>query len=190
MPPVKVIYYYRLWQNHFEDFDREGLVSEWHNRLPTLEELDEKTRPYKDGNGTLLVIDDWMTELNDDIVTLFTTLCHANRANTILLTQNAFSKTKGFRDISLSATYMAYFRNPRDQSQIVHLAKQVSPHDTRFLEEVYRSCTSRPYSYLLIDFHQKCPPVLKFRSHMFPNEGMMRCYQPKTCSDSGRRRRK
>jgi hypothetical protein len=48
------------------------LVNEWINELPTTEMLYEKLAPFAKGNGSLLVIDDFMQHLTNDIAALFT----------------------------------------------------------------------------------------------------------------------
>ena len=43
------------------------IVNEWVNMLPTTEMLKEKTAPFTDGNGSLVIIDDFAQQLDDSI---------------------------------------------------------------------------------------------------------------------------
>ena len=175
------VYYYKMWQPLFDHIDKRGLVNEWVNKLPTLEELQEKTEPYKNGNGTLIVIDDFLLELTKDVATLFTTLSHANNASVIILVQNLFNRDQVLRNISLQARYLLVCRNPRDMSQAVHLGKQLAPGNVRFFVDSFRDASKKAYGYMLIDCHQETPDTLKFRTNIFPHEQPMKVYVPRTC---------
>ena len=58
-----VIYFYNTWQNAFEQFDKLGIVTEWVNEYPTRKMFEEKTDKYKNCGGSVVVIDDFMTDL-------------------------------------------------------------------------------------------------------------------------------
>lgn len=176
--PERIIYFYHQWQPCFDTFREAGIVDEWLNELPTAELLREKTYAYREGRGSLIIIDDFMQQINEDIADLFTVLCHANRVSVILLTQNLFSKNPHFRTVSLNATYISIFKNPRDSSQITNFAKQFSPNNTRYLLDAYKACTSRAYSYMLFDHHQSTLEELRVRSDILPHEAPMKTWTP------------
>ena len=74
---------------------------------------------------TLIVLDDLMdstysTKVNE----LFTKGSH-HRNSILLITKNLFHQGPSSRDISLNSKYIVVFKNPRDKTQIVHLARQV-----------------------------------------------------------------
>ena len=177
--PDHVIYFYNRAQPIFDTFRDEGLVAKWINGLPTADVLNEMTLPKADGRGTIVVIDDFMQQINADISTLFTVLCHANRATVFLLTQNMFASNPAFRTISLNTTYMAIFKNPRDSAQITHLAKQLSPGNPRWVIDAFRACTQSAYSYMLVDNHQKTDESIRVRSNVLQSEWPMLAYMPK-----------
>ncbi|GFQ94609.1 uncharacterized protein TNCT_353501 [Trichonephila clavata] len=54
-------------------------------------------------NESLVIIDDWMSDLNVKIAELFTITSHHSRISVILILQNLFSRNKVMRDISLNA---------------------------------------------------------------------------------------
>ena len=65
------------------------------------------------------------------------------------------------------------FKNPRDASQIQHLARQMYPQDPLYLVDVYdRVMSLRPYSYLFMEM----PEYLRLRANMKDEE---RFYQRK-----------
>jgi len=174
-----IIYFYKEWQNSYEQFKKEGIVKEWINNLPTQDDVKEKTLLYKDRGGSVLIIDDFAQELNKDIANIFSVLTHHTNSVVILLTQNIFSKNKFFRDVSLNATYLILFKNVRDASSIVHLAKQFSPGNNSYVIEAYKDATKNAYSYLLFDLHQAQFDNLRLRSNVLPHELPMCIYEKK-----------
>ncbi len=175
-----ILYYYNQWQSAFDAFQQENIVREWVNKLPTTEDVREKTLLYKDKGGSVIVIDDFAQKLNKDIVDIFSILSHHTNSVVILLTQNIFSKNPVFRDISLNSTYVILFKNPRDSSQIVSFAKQFAPGKNGYIVEAYKEATKSPYSYLLFDHHQATPDILRVRSNILQSEWPLKIYMPKT----------
>jgi hypothetical protein len=166
-----IIFYYHQWQHSYESFKKENIVKEWINKLPTQDDVLEKTLLYKDKGGSIIVIDDFAQEVTRDTVNIFSILVHHTNTVVFLLTQNIFPKNPVFRDISLNASYVIVFKNPRDSLQIVSFAKQFSPGNNKFVVDSYADATKRPYSYLLFDLHQTTPNILRLRSNIIPSEG-------------------
>jgi hypothetical protein len=121
---------------------------------------------------TLYIIDDLMHDsLNDNRVSgLFTKDSHHSNISVILISQNVFYQSRFSRTISLNAKYIVCFRNLRDRSQFRHLASQVYPENPAALTKVYREATSKPFTYLLLDFAQETNDLLRFRTNIFPDE--------------------
>ena len=69
--------------------------------------------------------------------------------------------------------YLFLFKSPRNSSKAIHLAKQVSPYDNKFIVRSYKEATQHQFTYLLFDFHQKTPEKIRLRSKIFPSEGTM-----------------
>jgi hypothetical protein len=172
-PTDRIYFFYNQWQPSFTEFAKLGIVTEWINKLPTTELLKEKSfDPDNVHNGCIVIIDDYMSSINNDIADLFTVLSHAHKINTILLTQNIFAKNPVFRTISLNATYISIFKNPRDASQIVSYARQFAPGDTQYIVQAYRTCTVGAYSYIFFDHHQAQRDDMRVRSGILPHEQM------------------
>ena len=56
---------------------------------------------------------------------LFTKGSHHCNISLVLITQNVFHQGPSSRDISLNSKDIVVFKNPRDKTQIVNLARQV-----------------------------------------------------------------
>ena len=74
---------------------------------------------------------------------------------------------------------MVIFRNPRDKSQINHLAKQMYPGNIKYMQQSYNDATSEPYGYLLIDLKPETSDEIRLRTKIFPDETTTSVYIPK-----------
>ena len=118
----------------------------------------------------MLVVDGLMAETDSRVTKLFAKGSHHQNTSVLYLVQNLFHKNKESRTISLNTHYMVLFKNPRDKTQIVHLAKQMYPGQTKFLQEAFADATSVPYGYLLVDLRQNTPEHMRLRTTIFPGE--------------------
>jgi len=166
-----VIFYYNVWQSSYDKAMKEKLVKEWIHKLPTTDEFKSKTIPYAKKGGSVVLFDDFAQELTDDILKVFTMLCHHTNTVVILMTQNIFSKNKVFRDISLNSNYVVLFKNPRDLTQITYFARQFALNRSRDVVEAYYEATKRPYTYILFDMHMETPPEIQIRTNVLPVDG-------------------
>ena len=158
--PEHVIWFYGEWQPLYDTLS--GMV-EFREGLADLNTLNTKER-------TLVIIDDLMTETDKSVSNLFTKGSHHRNLSVLHLVQNIFDKNKYTRTISLNAHYLVIFKNPRDASQITHLAKQMYPGRVHFLQEVFADATSEAYGYLFIDLKQETPEHLRLRTRIMPDE--------------------
>ena len=178
--PHKVFYFYNQWQPLFDRMQREKLVNQFVNHLPDKQELEKLTASgKKSGRGSLCIIDDFMNSSSEHVGEIFTALSHHLDLSCIYITQNLFAQNnKYMRDMSLSASYLVLFKNPRDQSQIVNLAKQLAPGNTKFIVDSFRHITSQPYSYVMYDLHQSTPEIIRVRTNLFVHEHPMKVVVP------------
>ena len=149
-----------------------GLNITFKEGLPDVSEIDT-SRP------NLVIIDDLMREADGRVVDLFTRGCHHRNLSVFFITQNIFHQGKGQRDISLNAHYVVLFKNPRDKAQIRHLAQQVYPENTKFLQDAYKDSTSQAHGYLLLDLKQGTPEEYRVRTNILPGDGYTTVYVPK-----------
>lgn len=127
----------------------------------------------------LLIIDDLMRESDGRIVDIFTKGSHHRNLSVFYISQNLFHQGRGQRDISLNTSYLIYFKNPRDRTQIKHLARQVFPDNPKFVEESYRDATKEPHGYLMIDLKQATNDAYRFKTKIFPLNEHCIVYVPK-----------
>ena len=78
-----------------------------------------------------------------------------------------------FNVLSENVHYLFLFKSPRNSSKIIHLAKQISPYDNKFIVQSYKNATGDEFTYLLFDFHQSTPEKIRLRSKIFPSQGTM-----------------
>ena len=79
----------------------------------------------------------------------------------------------------MNAHYLVFFKNPRDASQIIHLAKQMYPGHTKFVQEAYKDATSRAFGYLFVDLKQDTHEDVRLRTNIFSEEDMQYVYLKK-----------
>lgn len=138
-----------------------------HHFLPSPDQIREMTEAYKDRGGSLIIVDDFGAELQAETQELFSVVSHHSNCSIIVLVQNLFSPAKGFRTLSLNANYIVVFKNPRDQSQITHLARQVAPTRPSWVVQAFADATKQPYSAMVFDFYQTTPDHIRCRSDIF-----------------------
>src|SRR5271163_4141766 len=158
-PPEKIVWCYGAYQNSFSKLSQ----IDFHEGLPDIAMFDGKHK-------TLLVIDDLMHETDDRVTKIFTKISHHMDVSVLYLTQNIFFGGKQTRTIGLNAHYLVLFKNPRDVTQVSHLARQMYPGRTKFLVESFQDATSVPYSYMLLDLKSDTEDKYRVRSNVFPNE--------------------
>jgi Poxvirus A32 protein len=181
--PEKVILYYKYMQDIYDDMQRRGLIHDLiqiNTKDFNYNSIVELIEPYKDGNGSMIIFDDTMTELTPDFEQVFTNLSHHQNCSIIYITQNLFYQDKTFRSMSLNAHYVIAMKNARDQQQFKIFSSQICPGNSTYVVDAYRDATKYPYSYLLLDFTQDSPSVLRLRSKIFPSEFPYTVYLEKT----------
>jgi len=129
-----------------------------------------KSSEIEDIRDALVILDDMLIEADQKILNIFTCKSHHREISVIFLVQNFFNKNKYMRTISLNAQYIVQFKNPRDNSQFAHLARQLYPHTSHFAVETYKNATTEPYGYLLVDLRSEQDEDLRLRTYIFPSE--------------------
>jgi hypothetical protein len=116
-------------------------------------------------NGSLIVLDDLMSEAYNKVVcNLFTKDSHHRKLSIIFTLQNVFHQGRFCRDISLNCKYLVFFKNPRDKSQILPLARQIYPENPSELVRVYKEVTSKPHGYLFFDLTQSANDLIRLQT--------------------------
>ena len=58
---------------------------------------------------------------------------------------------------------MVLFENPRDNTQVVNLAKQMYPGSVKYMQEAFREATSVPHGYLFVYLKQSTSEHLRLK---------------------------
>lgn len=137
----KVLWIYGIWQKMYDDVIDVDI--DYQASFPS----EEQFKLYD-----LIIFDDLMNELRNDerLSKTFTKYSHHFNTSVFFVTQNMFLKSPHFRDASLSAHYFIIFKNMRDQSQIMSLARQMYPNDTNMFIEAYTDATKEKHGYIRV----------------------------------------
>ena len=110
---------------------------------------------------TLIVLDDIMdSAYSTKVSELCTKASHHSYISLCIITQNLFHQCPSSRDSSLNSKYIVAFKNPRDKTQIVHLARQVYPENFSSFYKTYLEGCTDPHSYLFLDLTQSIIDLL------------------------------
>jgi len=112
-----------------------------------------------------------MCQLDGEILNLFIRHGHHLNISLCILVQNLFyNGNKFFRSISLQCNYIILCKNPRNAQQVTILASQISPGNTKYIQEAYFDATKKPYGYLFFDLSQQCSDDLRTPTNIFPSD--------------------
>lgn len=173
-----VIFCYAAWQPIYTSLQTEGVVTKWVKKMPSSDEFVRLVEKYKDCGGSIVVIDDFMSSINQDLVDIVTVQSRHYNTTTFILFQSLFPPNKLARQISLNVKYIHLHKNPRDQHQISTLAGQLAPKKSQWIVAAYHKVTQEPHQCLLIDLTQGREEGLRYRSHYLPHELPMRVWTP------------
>ena len=167
---TNVLFFYNTWQPLYDTMKQEHLVSTWINDAPTVPDLKDLTESFRRKAGSICIIDDFLLDVSKDITEIFTVISHHYKICVFLLSQSIFPKNPFFRELSINAKYIVLHKNPRENAQISHLARQINPTDSKSVVQAIRDATSAPYSYVVLNLHQETPDNIRIQSHIFPHE--------------------
>ena len=160
------MYCYGAWQKCFEAKERE---IDFYKGIPT----EETIASFADGEHNIIILDDLMDEVvkNLQVQQLFMRGSHHMNLTIIYINQNIFAQGKCARNLALNTHYLILLRNPRDQSQISILGKQIGLGKT--LVEANQDCLSKPYGYLLVDISPHNNSNFKLKTGIIPGEDII-----------------
>lgn len=171
-----VVFCYAAWQTVYSELDKEKVVTKWVNKLPSNEEFISLVEPFQNDGGSIVVIDDFMSNITNDLVEIVTVSSRHYNTSTFILFQSLFPSNPLARQISLNIKYIHIHKNPRENSQIQYIARQIRPNNYKWIVDAYHEATNLPYSCFLIDLTQQQKDSLRFRSHILPEEFPMRVW--------------
>ena len=166
-----VVFCYAAWQPIYDELRESGVVTRFVNKKPSSDEFVKLVEPYRDRGGSIVVIDDFMSQIDSDLVDIVTVQSRHYNTSTFILFQSLFPPNKLARQISLNVKYLHIHKNPRENSQIQILARQLSPRNYKWIVEAYHHVTQEPHQCLLIDLTQQREEGLRYRSDYLPRSG-------------------
>jgi hypothetical protein len=158
-PPQRIIWLYKRWQPLYDIIGATVRVK-FVQGIP----LDLENDRYLDPKiRNLIVLDDLMSTANKDsrITDLFTEGSHHRNLSVIAINQNLYqSKDPTQRR---NCHYLALFNNPIDKQQVLTLARQMYPENTRHFMNYFERATHRPFGHLMVDLKPTTPEMLRLR---------------------------
>ena len=158
--PARVLVFYSHMQPAYRELARQAPCP-----VQLLDEAKHFTEQLTMQPGTLVIVDDMQATHAHLVSPWFTRWAHHYDSSIIHLVQNVFDKDPSHRTISLNATYIVLFKNPRDMSQVSHLDKQVYPGGNGLLTIAYRDATSTSQHPRNLDCTTPCFLMRTFRRH-------------------------
>ncbi len=174
-----VVFFYSINQPIYDELRKQNIVTKWIKKKPTNDEFIECVAPFQNRGGSIVVIDDFMSEITKDFVEIITVTSRHYNTSTILLFQSLFPANPLARQISLNVKYVHIHKNPRENAQIQYFARQLQPSNYKWIVEAYHSATSQPFSCFSIDLNQDTPDEVRFLSNFLPKEWPIRSWSSK-----------
>ena len=182
-PPRKIVWFYKRWQPAY---------SELQGTIPYIEFVQGIQKQEPDGQPTLYMYDDLMKDAtkNADICEMYTEGSHHCNLSVICLLQNLYHRGKENRTMNLNAQYIVLLKNPRDQQQVAHLARQMYPNNWQLFLDAFHCATKEPYGYLLVDLKQDTADDARLQSKVIKGDGNCKMLQLTTGGEQGNSVRK
>jgi len=174
-----VVLCYAAWQPIYDKMSEEKTVTKFVGKKPSSEEFVKLVAEYRDRGGSIVVIDDFMSQIDQDLVDIVTVQSRHYNTSTFILFQSLFPSNKLARQISLNVKYLHIHKNPRENAQIQTLARQLSPKNSKWIVEAYHEITQQPHQCMLIDLTQQREEKLRYRSHYLPREFPTKVWLPR-----------
>jgi len=165
-PPERIIWCYKRWQPLFSEMQNTIKNILFVQGLP--ENLNDES--FIDIRyPSLIIIDDLMRDATNskDVCELFVEGSHHRNISVACILQNAFSKGKENRTMSINSQYVVLFKNPRDQVGAAVFARQMYPNNPNKFMTKYKEGTQRPYGFLFIDLKQNTPDEERLKTDIF-----------------------
>ena len=161
-PPQKIIWLYKRWQPLYDVI--KTTVSpqvEFIQGIPLDLDQDSFINPRI---RNLVILDDLMSSSAKDhrVNELFTEGSHHRNMSVIAINQNLFYNKDPTQ--RRNCHYLVLFNNPVDQQQVMTLARQMYPGNAKHLMRHFKTATSKPYGYLVIDLKPFTPDHLRMRT--------------------------
>lgn len=171
-----IVFCYSTWQKEYENLKQDKIVTTWINKMPSNADFKDLVIDYVEDGGSIVVIDDFMSNVSNDMDEIVRVTSRHTNTSTFLLFQSLFPTARKARQISLNVKYFHLHSNPRENAQIQYFARQLRPNSSKWIVDAYHEVTKTPFSCFLIDVTQETPDQYRFRSHYLPSEAPMKIW--------------
>ena len=160
-PPSSVIIIYKEYQPIYDQFN---------NFIPTKcfreEEIDLEELTKNNQERLLIICDDlYFSQKLNEISEHFLIKARHRNISWLVLTQSIFNNS-ALKNISRNSTHITLFKSVRLNEPHI-LFSQLRPSSSKVLQDIYRTATENPYSYLDIDLSQTCPDKYRYKTNLF-----------------------
>ena len=178
--PKTVIYVYSSQHPLVNKMVEEGIVNKVLKNLPENQEsLEKLTKSYKD-EGSILIIDDALSQMRSYLPQIFEVISHRDRCTVLFVTQNAFIDSSVFRRIRENCGYLVIMKHAKNSLKVKNLALQMDSCNIKYIMEAYRDAVQfkRPrneknhqiYGYCIMDMRPFANDHTRIRTSIFPDE--------------------
>ena len=168
-PPKIITLIYKVDQPIYHEMGVDFLVQDGPN-------LKQHLLQIAQGSSMLCIFDDLINSTSlSELGDLFVVDGRHLNLSLVFISQRIFVNSEEFRQISQNCDYFCLFRNPRNAQEIRTLATQMTPGKLE-LVKYFGEATQDPFSYLWINLTQECSPLVKYLSHLFNIEHVVRAY--------------
>lgn len=170
---LTVLWIYGVTQDLYKIPLSENVNITYVNELPDISEVNSL-------NPNVLIIDDLMEVLasSKKLTAFFTKYGHHNKRTIIFTLQNLLYQASQMRTISLNSHYIIVMKNPRDESQLMHLARQIDSKNPQRIIEAYRDAVKTSFGYLCIDFKPNTDPNFQLKTSLTREENKKGIFAP------------
>lgn len=121
------------------------------------------------GKKALFILDDLAQEAANSplVCKLLNNYVHHKNIAVFLVLQDLFCPGKYRVSFLKTIHYLVLFNNPLNHSVAKITAQRFMPYNVKAFIEVYDEIFKQPYSYLLLDGHQKTANILRIRTDIF-----------------------
>ena len=168
-PPKIITLIYKVDQPIYHEMGVDFLVQDGPN-------LKQQLLQIAQGCSMLCIFDDLINSTSlSELGDLFVVDGRHLNLSLVFISQRIFVNSEEFRQISQNCDYFCLFRNPRNAQEIRTLATQMTPGKLE-LVKYFGEATQDPFSYLWINLTQECSPLVKYLSHLFNIDHVVRAY--------------
>ena len=161
-PPERIIICYSHWQPSYNDMQDSIPNIEFMRGIPSNLEQDSFLDTSK---RNLIIFDDLMSDIGKDnrMTDLFTKGSHHRNLSVIVLMQNFYEP----RTVTMrrNCQYLILGNMPMDLQTIKTMSQRMFPDKPKYMMDVYKEATSKPYGFLVIDLKPTTPDHERLRTN-------------------------